>query len=157
MAIVPTHKGDIETCRALGSASDEEVCGHLGELLIWLQDMNWPVAPLIVRRLKTLGAPLVEPIREILKGTDDIWKYWIVSVLLPGVDASVRNSLMGDLPPRAVKSMKSWLKSLKGSSARVENEVPFASGRMADAAACHSTQTLGLKQNLEICLIRREG
>jgi hypothetical protein len=97
MAIVPTHKGDIETCRALGSASDEEVCGHLGELLIWLQDMNWPVAPLIVRRLKTLGAPLVEPIREILIGTDDIWKYWIVSVLLPGVDASVRDSLMCDL------------------------------------------------------------
>ena len=97
VVIVPRHKSDTEACRALGSASDEEVHKHIEELLTWVQDMNWPVAPLVLRRVKTLGMPLVKPIREILNGTDHVWKYWIVSALLPGVDTRVIDSLRRDL------------------------------------------------------------
>ena len=82
MNIVPAHKSDYEACNNLALASDAEVSEKLIELLEWVQDINWPVAPLICDRLKKIGSPLVEPVKNILRGTDDDWKYWIISGLL---------------------------------------------------------------------------
>jgi hypothetical protein len=82
MKIVPTHKSDLDACINLSVASDEEVEKKISELLEWIQDINWPVAPLICERLKDIGAPLIEPVRNILSGGDDVWKYWVISNLL---------------------------------------------------------------------------
>jgi hypothetical protein len=97
MSIVPANKQDFAACKRLAAASDDEVRAQLRDLLAWLQDMNWPVAPLVAGRLGTLGLSLTAPLREILRGSDDVWKYWIVSSLLPSADRAVAESLREDL------------------------------------------------------------
>jgi hypothetical protein len=97
MSIVPASKQDFDACERLATASDDEVRAHIRELLTWLQDMNWPVAPLVARRIGTLGSSLAAPLREILRGSDDVWKHWIVSSLLPAVDGTVAESLRAEL------------------------------------------------------------
>ena len=97
MAIVPAHKFDLDACEALAESSDAEVATHVRELLEWTQDMNWPVARHVVDRLRRIEEPLVEPVREILGGSDNVWKYFVVSSLLPVASQSVRESLRADL------------------------------------------------------------
>jgi Domain of unknown function (DUF5071) len=97
MRIVPEHKQDIEACSALAQAKDSEIAPVLPELLAWLQDMNWPVARLVQMRIESLGIDLAEPIREVLKGSDDIWKTSLISSLLPRVHSSVVESLEPEL------------------------------------------------------------
>ena len=82
MNIVPNNKCDLETCNNLSQATDEEVEEKIYELLEWVQDINWPVAPLICNRLKLIGNPLVEPVKKVLRSTDETWKYWVISNLL---------------------------------------------------------------------------
>jgi hypothetical protein len=82
MNIVPVNKSDMDACKNLSQASDEEVIENIYVLLEWVQDINWPVAPRICERLKSIGEPLAMPVREILQGSDEIWKYWVISNLL---------------------------------------------------------------------------
>ncbi|EKE77820.1 DUF5071 domain-containing protein [Gallaecimonas xiamenensis] len=82
MQIVPRHKGDDQACNNLRAAPDEEVILHLDALLECLQDINWPIAGPVSERLACLGVELVEPVFRILKGDDEVWKYWIVSHFL---------------------------------------------------------------------------
>jgi hypothetical protein len=97
MSILPADKSDMAACRRLEAASDLEVVGHLRELLEWLQDMNWPVARLVATRIAGLGLPLTEPLREILRGNDDTWKYYIINNFLPTTGRQVLESLLPDL------------------------------------------------------------
>lgn len=90
MRLVPSSKIDFEACSNLATATDDDVAPFISELLEWLQDLNWPVAPLVQERLATLGAVLIEPLKSVLKGNDDVWKYWLVSSLLP----LVRNDVL---------------------------------------------------------------
>ncbi len=75
MNIAPTNKSDLDACNNLYLASDEEVSEKINELLVWVQDINWPVATSICERLKSIGSPLVEPLRKILPDSNEIWKY----------------------------------------------------------------------------------
>ncbi|WP_074901611.1 DUF5071 domain-containing protein [Microbulbifer thermotolerans] len=89
MRLVPIDKFDDEACEHLKAASDEEVIPHIERLLECLQDLNWPIAPLVSERLSMLGLELVQPILRILSGNDEMWKYWIVSHLLYQVSDDV--------------------------------------------------------------------
>src|SRR5512139_1927496 len=97
MNLVPTSKDDFHACANLAAATDEEIAPLAAELLEWLQDMNWPVAPLVRQRLARLGTRLVEPISGILRGDDDIWKFWIIVSLLPSMSNDVISALCPDL------------------------------------------------------------
>lgn len=97
MNIVPTHNLDLDTCNNLSLASDEEIYEKIPELLEWIQDINWPVAQLICKRLENIGSPLIEPVRKILHGSDDIWKYWVISILLGRADKDIVCSLKPEL------------------------------------------------------------
>lgn len=95
--IVPINKNDLLACQRLSMASDEEVIQVLSDLFEWLQDGNWPVALPIIDRIRLLRNPLVEPIKVILRGNDESWKYNIISQLLPVVGNSVLNEIAQDL------------------------------------------------------------
>lgn len=97
MRTVPNNKHDLAATEALAQASDDLVENHVSELLKWLQDMNWPVADPICQRLKLLGTPLVAPIKWILSGEDEIWKYWILERLLPEANEVAIEGLRADL------------------------------------------------------------
>jgi hypothetical protein len=93
MRIIPKSKLDIEACENLSEATDDDVNPHIYELLIWIQDLNWPVARPVAERLSRLGDELIEPILTVLDGDDEIWKYWVVSHLLHIVNHQVYSSV----------------------------------------------------------------
>ncbi len=97
MKINPEHKLDFEACENLQIADDKQIINDLPDLLEWLQDMNWSVASYIQERIQNLGLPLIEPIRIILNGSDDIWKYYIVCDLLPSTSKEIINALRPEL------------------------------------------------------------
>lgn len=97
MGLFPTSKYDLEACATLANASDGEVGPLVPQLLEWLQDMNWPVAVHVRDRLARMSAELVEPVRKVLIGNDETWKYWLVSSLLPETDSRVVSALSAEL------------------------------------------------------------
>ena len=78
---VPKDKADMAAVTALRATPRADLVPLIPELLTWLADMNWPVARPISEILSGFGLELVEPIREILKSNDEVWKYWIVYFL----------------------------------------------------------------------------
>jgi Domain of unknown function (DUF5071) len=105
MRLVPKDKFDDEACENLKEASDEEIFPYLNELLECLQDLNWPIAGPVSERLSTLGVELVSPILKILNGSDEVWKYWIVSHFMYQVKFEVFEKLRFKL--NAIKSKPS--------------------------------------------------
>ncbi|MFK8021266.1 MAG: DUF5071 domain-containing protein [Pseudomonadales bacterium] len=79
---MPADKFDLEACKRLAIASDDDVIKNISELLEWIQDMNWPVASPICDRLSKIGSPVVPHIKKILLGTDETWKYFVISGLV---------------------------------------------------------------------------
>ncbi len=79
-ALIPKDKGDIKTAENLKNYSFEEVKNIAPELLNWIKDMNWPVAGPVANYLESIAEYLTDDIIKILKGDDNVWKYWCVSV-----------------------------------------------------------------------------
>ena len=78
--LIPKDKFDIETANKLPNYTYEELQPIIPELLTWIKDMNWPVSRPVADYLQTITEHLTNNIIEILKGTDDIWKYWTLHV-----------------------------------------------------------------------------
>lgn len=87
--IVPLSKYDVVAIENLKKASQETIEKKADELLEWIQDMNWPVAKELLTILGKIGEPLIEPIVEVFHGEDQMWKYWIITSLLPKMDQRV--------------------------------------------------------------------
>ena len=81
--LLPRHKSDVERAKTLANLGYPAVAPILPELVEWLQDMNWPVAPVVLSILIPIGIPLVPLIRDVLEADDEIWKYWVLTVLIP--------------------------------------------------------------------------
>jgi hypothetical protein len=96
-ACIPSNKHDsaaVERALQVGFPALEPV---LLDLLIWLQDMNWPVAGPLCPLLAQAGPALLPHLRDILRSNDDVWKYWIISRLLTEVPLQVIEQLRPDL------------------------------------------------------------
>jgi len=78
--LIPRDKFDVETANRLFDYSYDDVKSIIPELLIWIQDMNWPVAGPVSNYLESISRYLTDDIIKILQGTDDIWKYWCLHV-----------------------------------------------------------------------------
>ncbi len=78
MNIIPKDKYDLESVSNLYGIPNEELEPYLSELLVWVQNLNWPVAKIISKKLSMCGLEIVEPIKEILKSDDAIWKYFVI-------------------------------------------------------------------------------
>lgn len=78
--LIPKHKEDIETAEKLSRYSLEELKSIVPQLLTWIQDMNWRVSRPVAKYLESNSEHLTEDIIGILKGTDEIWKYWCIHV-----------------------------------------------------------------------------
>jgi hypothetical protein len=95
-ALLPQHKRDVEKARATVARGYPAVAPVLPELLVWLQDGNWPVAHVVAPFLATIGAPLAPEIRRVLQSHDDIWKYWALSNVV-AESPYLAHALRGDL------------------------------------------------------------
>ena len=87
--LVPRGKHDVDRARAAVEAGYPAVGPILGELIEWLQDYNWPVAYVLEPFLRSIGEPLVPHIWHVLRSDDEIWKYWVISLLITGLPPQV--------------------------------------------------------------------
>ena len=80
--LLPRHKSDYDHVRAVIALHYPDVAPILPDLLIWLQDANWPISGPIAQYLVSIGEPVFPLIREVLAGTDGIWKYWCIELFV---------------------------------------------------------------------------
>lgn len=95
-SLIPQHKKDFERTRAVIAAGYPAVEPILPELLAWLQDCNWPVAQGLAPFLASIGEPLVPHIQHVMGTDDDIWKYWMITMLMaesPEIAGAFREEL----------------------------------------------------------------
>lgn len=85
-ALVPESKFDVEKAAALVQLGFPAVEPVLPQVLEWVQDLNWPVAGVLVPFLAEIGAPLGPYVRAVLAGDDDGWKYCLLqAVVVPSL------------------------------------------------------------------------
>jgi hypothetical protein len=68
------------------------------DLLEWLQDANWPIAPDTAALLSRAGFEILPHIRAILKADDGSWKLLtielVVANLASGIQSELRNEVI---------------------------------------------------------------
>lgn len=108
--LLPADKRDVERARAVVALGYPAVAPLLPDLLRWLQDCNWPVSRPIGDFLATLPEQMAPLIRDVLRGDDDIWKYWcivrLISAMPPDIAEQFRAELtrLGNEPTPAERS-----------------------------------------------------
>ena len=80
--LIPKGKEDSNFINNLKTKSISEIKNIIPQLLEWIQDMNWPQAPLIADYFSPHINEIQEELISILKSDDAIWKYWILHSLL---------------------------------------------------------------------------
>lgn len=73
--LLPVHKCDLERARALVALGYPAVAPLLSHIVSWSQDINWPVAGVLVPFLASIGAPLATELRSVWRNhpTDHDW------------------------------------------------------------------------------------
>ncbi|RBL80386.1 hypothetical protein DDE05_51620 [Streptomyces cavourensis] len=79
---VPTHKHDLLGAEIIVASGYPAVHAQLPALLVWMQDINWPVARVLAPFLASIGAPLADHVRTILASDDPIWTYNVLAYLV---------------------------------------------------------------------------
>lgn len=95
--MMPVDKFDTEAISRLAKGPRADVITHLPALLEWLQDINWPVAKPIAELLHGFSEELVAPLQSLLKGHDEVWKYWLVRALLVEGSPQLRLAMQDDI------------------------------------------------------------
>jgi hypothetical protein len=95
-ALIPADKLDTQRAEELVALGYPAVTEILPSLLEWVQDLNWPVARVLQPFLAGIGAPLAPYIRDVLKTTDETWK-WSVLQGIVGQSRALAESLSSEL------------------------------------------------------------
>lgn len=75
---LPRDKHDTRNAQALIALSWEEVRPAMPQILEWMQDVNWPVAGVLLPYLAGIGVRLAPYIKTVLAGNDEQWKYFVL-------------------------------------------------------------------------------
>lgn len=70
---LPTDKCDYDSIDRLKTLKPEELQMIIPELLEWVQDINWPIAPKIIEILLPLDRILLPHLKVILRCNDYDW------------------------------------------------------------------------------------
>jgi hypothetical protein len=95
--LIPKHKYDLGTANEAVAAGFPAVEPILPDLLVWLQDYNWPVSRPLIPLLISVGKPLIPEIRKVLRTTDDTWKYWVLGCIVEVWSPELIAELKADL------------------------------------------------------------
>ena len=107
--LIPQRKNDFERAQAAINAGYPAVDPILPDLLVWMQDCNWPVAHTLTPFLASIGSPLIPHIKRILETNDEIWKYWII-IHIMRKSREVAKAFRGELERLAYSSTESEFK-----------------------------------------------
>lgn len=81
-SVVPRDKFDLAAANAAAEAGWPTIEPQVEQLLLWIQDANWPVARILAPALAVVGAPLAPYVRHILVGEDETWKYHVIGAVV---------------------------------------------------------------------------
>lgn len=95
--LIPKNKMDYDSISKLKQMHYLELESIQEELIVWLQDYNWPIAPDICEMLIPLNEKLVPTIRKILNGTDETWIDNCIRFLVEHLSMEAINSLKPEL------------------------------------------------------------
>lgn len=99
-SLIPKNKDDFQTVERLKNYSFSEIQSIIPDLLEWLQDMNWPISKPIADFLFPYIDHISPEILNILKGNDEMWKYWI----LISFGRDIKNKLVLNEIERIIKN-----------------------------------------------------
>ena len=95
---IPKNKHDKESVSRTRLVGFPGIDPILPQLLMWLQDLNWPVAYEVLELLSDADAEIVPHIKTILASQDGAWKYSLLSFgLLSRLEPTIRGALRDDL------------------------------------------------------------
>jgi hypothetical protein len=80
--LIPLHKMDHERIVKLNKLDREHIRTIIPELMLWLQDGNWPVFPGVRDILLPLGKELIPHIKYVLGTNDGDWKFFVLTGLV---------------------------------------------------------------------------
>jgi hypothetical protein len=94
---VPRDKFDLATAHRAVEAGWPAVRPVIRELVGWCLDGNWPVAKILGPFVGSLGAPAVDPVREVLNADDVPAAYFVMTGVVAEMPPSALAGLAGDL------------------------------------------------------------
>ena len=80
--LIPRNKKDFKRVEKLKNLDRNKILPLLPDLLVFTQDMNWPVAPAILEILLTFPTEIVPHVQDFLSSDDDNWKWFILHFLI---------------------------------------------------------------------------
>jgi hypothetical protein len=96
-ALVPKDKFDTEAAENLLTIDANTIKPLIPTLLTWLQDINWPVAGPISKLVVKHSSLAIEPVKDILRGDDEGWKYWILMCFVATLERHEQELLRPEL------------------------------------------------------------
>lgn len=111
-SLIPRNKHDHDAVEAIKEAGYPAIAPILGELMEWTADGNWPVARPLAAFLSTIGEPIIEPIRRVLRGSDPSMKWHCITTMVRILPVDILKALEGDL--RRLVDNPSRLDKLEG-------------------------------------------
>jgi len=94
--LLPRDKHDKRSAAALVALGWNKVEQAIPEILEWLQDINWPVVPILVPFFVDAGVRLAPFIRPIFAADDAIWTQNILQVVV-SQSPELASELSGEL------------------------------------------------------------
>ncbi|MDQ0060015.1 hypothetical protein J2T14_002187 [Paenibacillus harenae] len=95
--LIPQHKNDHERVNILKTLELIEIKPILPDLLVWLQDANWPIAQGVEDIVINFQDELIPYVRDIFQTNDGTWKYFLLHGLIKRLPDSVLILLKSDL------------------------------------------------------------
>ncbi|KPN97614.1 DUF5071 domain-containing protein [Lysinibacillus sp. ZYM-1] len=80
--LLPRHKFDNERVEMMKEMDRAKILPLLPNLLEWIQDMNWPVAPSVLELLLTFPVEIVPHVQNVLSAEDENWKWFILHFMV---------------------------------------------------------------------------
>lgn len=80
--LIPRNKYDFKRVERLKNLDRNKILPLLPDLLVFTQDMNWPVAPDILEILLNFPTEIEPYIQDVLTLDDDNWKWFILHFLV---------------------------------------------------------------------------
>ena len=97
--LIPKDKFDFGPFPVLMEINEDDVKPILSNLLFCVADMNWPIATEMIKVLARFSNSIVPHIKEVLlqTETDEEWKYFIISNLIPKLSTSSQELLLASV------------------------------------------------------------
>ncbi|MFD1988668.1 DUF5071 domain-containing protein [Paenibacillus nicotianae] len=108
--LIPESKFDFGAIQRLQQLEPQQLIPILPELLVWLQDINWPVAIPMSKILLTVPNEIVPHVRDVLHTDDTEWIEWCLQYIV------------GFLPVALIRKLEPEIRRIADSPTKWEYE-----------------------------------